>query len=286
MENISSADIKSYLPKLYSAVNSGRLSHSVALESSDKSLLKLAVNYLCMYAVCKEDNRPCMRCRGCQNALQHNHGDVYFAEKSGKKEIINIAEIRKICIDAYIKPNEAKNKAYVLENADKMQSEAQNAFLKMLEEPPQNILFILTCESYEGLLPTIRSRTTVFHIGKEDTSGQNEQAFELALATAGAICEKTEYPLLAVTGKYSDRALAEKALVCLAEITGEALRYGITGAKNASEAAQRLSLGVKRQGLINIVKITQDAREMLSFNANANLFCTWLCSSLRQQKYI
>jgi DNA polymerase-3 subunit delta' len=64
-------------------------------------------------------------------------------------------------MDAHIRPNEAGCRVFVLTDADFMTIQAQNALLKLMEEPPDHVFLILTCADVQALLPTVRSRATV-----------------------------------------------------------------------------------------------------------------------------
>ncbi|MEE1281349.1 MAG: ATP-binding protein, partial [Acutalibacteraceae bacterium] len=142
-DNLKSGSIQA----LENAMKNSRLPHGIVLESTQPQLLQQYIKKLSKWAVCKESNKPCNACSQCKKVETENHPDIYTAQLAGKTEVVNVDEIRKICNDAYIKPNEATTKVYIIPNADKMQIQAQNAFLKVLEEPPQNILFILCCTS-------------------------------------------------------------------------------------------------------------------------------------------
>ena len=154
--------------ELLSLLQSERLPHAVALQSAGRDMREGCARLLARWAVCTGgEERPCGGCPGCIKERAGTHPDVYTAQGTGKTQAIPVDEIRKICSDAYIIPNEARAKVYVLPDADKMLAPAQNAFLKVLEEPPQNILFLLTCENAQNLLQTIRSRVTVFVLDKK-----------------------------------------------------------------------------------------------------------------------
>ena len=70
--------------------------------------------------------------------------------------------IRFLCEDVHIYPNDIDHKIYIIEDADKMTQQAQNALLLTLEEPPSYVRFFLLCQSANALLETIRSRAPIF----------------------------------------------------------------------------------------------------------------------------
>jgi DNA polymerase-3 subunit delta' len=109
-----------------------------------------------------ETQRPCNSCLSCKKINSGMHPDILQVSLSEKKKMISISQIREIGLLLSSKPNEARKRMVLIENADKMNVQAQNALLKMLEEPPENTFFILTAVQTAPLLPTILSRCRQF----------------------------------------------------------------------------------------------------------------------------
>lgn len=95
-------------------------------------------------------------CRSCNKIRSGNHPDIHRVEPSGTA--IKIGQIRDLCGILSMKPYEAKMRAAIISPASAMTTEAANAFLKMLEEPPDRSILLLTAERKSDLLPTILSR--------------------------------------------------------------------------------------------------------------------------------
>jgi len=145
--------------------DSGRLSHAYI---TDKSFAK----YIAMAVVCsaRTGARPCEKCIHCDKASRNIHPDIIIINKEKIKDIdkeagkakvntfVNVDVIRWIKRDLYVIPNDSLQKAYIVEDADTMNGNAQNAFLKMLEEPPKHAVFILCTDNPSALFETIRSR--------------------------------------------------------------------------------------------------------------------------------
>lgn len=108
-----------------------------------------------------EDVNPCGRCPSCQKILSNNHPDVITVAPSGP--FIKIAQIRSLCETLSLKPYEANFRVIIISGAQKMNPEASNALLKLLEEPPAQTIFILTATQASDLLPTILSRCQYIH---------------------------------------------------------------------------------------------------------------------------
>jgi len=97
----------------------------------------------------------CLSCRKIQNA---NHPDVAFIVPTKRSRIINKDMVEGMNEMASLRPFESKWRVFIIQEAERMGVPAQNKFLKTLEEPPGNSIFILITENPDQLLPTIRSR--------------------------------------------------------------------------------------------------------------------------------
>ena len=124
-----------------------------------------------------------------------------------------------------------------------MTEQAQNALLKVLEEPPSYVIFLLTCGAASSLPPTVRSRAQIFRIQKEDNPQTEEsEAFLLAESMAKAVPSAREYDLVSKTGTLTkDKELFRAVLKELALIFSRRLRFGRgRGKPGYSVAGRRL----------------------------------------------
>lgn len=103
---------------------------------------------------------PCGECPACRKVLEGTCPDIHVIGKEGKASI-GVDAIRFLRSDVLIPPNDLDTKIYVIEDADSMTVQAQNALLLTLEEPPPYVLFLLLCNGADNLLETIRSRAPV-----------------------------------------------------------------------------------------------------------------------------
>lgn len=100
---------------------------------------------------------PCLSCHNCKKILEYKSPDVIVKGTEGKTSIgVDMARFLKE--DVHTLPNDLEHKVYIIEDADKMTPQAQNALLLTLEEPPSFVHFFLLCNNSSSLLETIKSR--------------------------------------------------------------------------------------------------------------------------------
>jgi len=99
---------------------------------------------------------PCGSCKPCRKIQSGNHPDIIIVEPSGP--IIRIGQIRDLCHTLTLKPLEARCRVVIISDSQAMNPAAANALLKVLEEPPDQTILVLTARQSSDLLPTIVSR--------------------------------------------------------------------------------------------------------------------------------
>lgn len=157
-----------------------QLSHAWIVASPSPVERQRQAAALAAAIVCQQQNgTACGRCRDCRKALAGIHPDVIRIEREsgedGKpRRELYVSQIRTLCLDACVLPNEAAYKVYILPEADKMNEAAQNALLKLLEEPPEHAALILCVGNQESLLPTVRSRCTVRQYSGQEAAFSDE----------------------------------------------------------------------------------------------------------------
>lgn len=110
----------------------------------------------------------CDMCRSCHQMETGNQPDVKWLTHE-KPATISVDDIRtQINADMAIKPYSSKYKIYIVDEAEKMNEQAQNALLKTIEEPPAYGVIMLLTNNLEAFLPTILSRCIVFHLKPVD----------------------------------------------------------------------------------------------------------------------
>ncbi len=148
--------IKEHLQK---AIESHRVSHAYILSGEAGMGRKTLAKAFAMTLLCeKSDREPCMQCHSCKQILSGNHPDVIWVTHE-KPASIGVEDVRRQINDTIlIRPYNGSYKIYMVDEAEKMTAQAQNALLKTIEEPPAYAVIILMTTNQEAFLPTIRSR--------------------------------------------------------------------------------------------------------------------------------
>jgi DNA polymerase-3 subunit delta' len=107
----------------------------------------------------------CDVCLSCRKIEHLNHPDVRWVRPESKTRIISVEQVRELMRTVYLKPTEGRFKTTTLVAADRLNPQAANAFLKTLEEPPANTVFILLSTDPQRILETVLSRCLRLHCG-------------------------------------------------------------------------------------------------------------------------
>lgn len=157
-----------------------RLSQAYIVSAANEQLRLEKARQLAAAAVCSgEGKKPCGLCRDCRKAEASIHPDIIplrrlLDDKGKPKKFFAVDQVREMAADAVVLPNEAGRKVYILEEAQHMNEQAQNAALKLLEEPPAWACFILCTPSAAVFLPTVRSRCTELGMAGERQAEDEE----------------------------------------------------------------------------------------------------------------
>ncbi len=258
---------------------------TVLLEGGGEEVRRALARFLANALVCTGENaRPCGVCRACRKCSSGNHPDVQCFGPEKKNGIFKVETCRAIRQDAFVLPNDGDTKVYILENCQSMNDSSENALLKILEEPPAGVYFLLTCPSGSAMLPTVRSRAvTVTLTGFEEPF--SKETLQTAGRLASALCARSEWALLQATAPLErDREETDSVLRCLSEILEGAMRQkaGAAARTGFGEAPAQLASQFTKPRLY---ALAQEVQKLLTENegyANANLLLTGLCYRLHR----
>lgn len=155
---VGNGKIKEQLTFLQS---SNRLPHAIIIEGDEGLGKRTLAREIALNLFCRGEDKPCRACPQCNKVLQGIHPDIYEYSASGGARSFHVDVVRDVKENVYMQPNEAEYKAYILGNCQCMSENAQNALLKVLEEPPKYALFILTTTTKSAMLETVLSRSVV-----------------------------------------------------------------------------------------------------------------------------
>ncbi len=141
------------------------LSHAYIIEGANGSGRHTIARMTAAALACESKNDinasiPCLECAACKKIMEGKSPDV-ITIGTGDKTSLGVDVARFIKEDVYTVPNDLDDKIYIIEDADKMTDQAQNAILLTLEDPPSFVHFFLLCNNAGSLLETIRSRAPV-----------------------------------------------------------------------------------------------------------------------------
>ena len=143
------------------AIEQGSVSHAYLLLGEKGMGKKMFARSLCLELFCEHpgENGACLSCPSCKKVISGNHPDVIWLSTE-KPDLIRVDEIRQQIVDTVdIKPYLGRYKVYVIPDCERMNQQAQNALLKVLEEPPEYVIMLLLCGDETALLETVLSRT-------------------------------------------------------------------------------------------------------------------------------
>ena len=150
---------------LQNAISMGKVSHAYIINGPQLSGKMMIAEAFARALQCeKEGTDGCGECKSCHQADDHNHPDIIYVSHE-KPNNISVDDIRtQLNNDIVIKPYSSKYKIYIVDEAEKMNQQAQNALLKTIEEPPAYAVILLLANNASALLPTILSRCVMLSL--------------------------------------------------------------------------------------------------------------------------
>ena len=248
--------------------DSARLSHAYITDASNAGEIAMAV-------VCgaRDVARPCKHCVHCDKASRNIHPDIIKVDRLDNKLIISVDQIRALKQDVYIVPNESMQKVYVVNDADSMNINAQNAFLQILEEPPAHAVFVLCTDSPSSLLPTVRSRCVELKAISYDVATDDDVELE-------GLEELANDFVAALTG---DNVKLMECMFRIDKLDRHAFQSFLSLAREQLVLALRenSSSGApdKSEALIHADSVLAKAGEMLELNVSAGHIAGFICAS-------
>lgn len=147
------------------SIERGMLSHAYILNGEKGTGKKLVTRAIAKTLQCEEGKADaCNVCHSCVQADSGNQPDIIWV-KHEKPNVLSVEEVRtQVNQDIGVKPYSSRYKIYIIPDAHLLNSQAQNALLKTVEEPPEYAIIFLLTDNLDKLLPTIISRCVVLNM--------------------------------------------------------------------------------------------------------------------------
>ena len=257
-----------YSNVLCSMAREHKFPHAVILECPDCKICEETALKVAKIFLCKSEDKPCDRCSDCVKMKSGYHPDVNLICPRGTGKSIKVEYIRSVRNDAYIASNEGSYKFYIIKNAEFMTVQAQNAFIKILEEPPEKVVFMLLCESSSTLLDTVKSRSQIFGLCKDLNSEEDSKSLSIAKNLAQSAAERDVCGILTHASKIpNDRKLLKNIIQ---DTISELLKMYSNGSFDSFDIKKFID------NLEEIKRLPQLADKNINFNLLVCYFCACL----------
>ena len=302
---------------LEASVGSGRISHGYLITGPQGAGKHTLARLLAAAIMCKHAEKPCLTCLNCRKVMADTHPDFITVDDE-EKATVSVNLIRDARADMYVRPNEAEKKIYMIPRAMDMRPEAQNALLKVLEEPPSYGVFILLADNPEKLLPTVRSRTVELKMQslppqilkdvlKKEFPQAGQTEIDGAISRSGgylgqakkilqqgeSISDKTRDFVKSYVGK--DTVLLMQTLVTMEKMQRQQLLEELYGWKGILQQALTYRSGMQAQTemaktigqsrsakeILSAIRQLDKAEEYLRGNASCGAVCGYLAWALQ-----
>ncbi len=156
---------KDIIKYIGNAVKMDQVSHAYILNGERGAGKKMLAHLFATTLLCENGGPdPCNTCHACRQAESGNHPDIIRVTHE-KPNSISVDDIREqVNNTVMIKPYQGPYKVYIIDHAELLTPQAQNALLKTIEEPPQYVVIMLLTENADLLLPTITSRCVMLKL--------------------------------------------------------------------------------------------------------------------------
>lgn len=237
---------------------SGDWPHTVLVEHDGEEALRFA-REAAAALLC---GKPGCTCGACRRVREGFHPDVQTLDRENRD--IAVDDVRAMRRDAYVAPLESGRKVYIILHAQNMNGAAQNAALKLFEEPPAGVYFILLCDNAQALLQTVRSRcVTIGGAGNGEEQAADEESQALAAAFADAVASGSELALLefCLKNEKLKRAQLDGFFAAVLEMLEKALRAN-AGADTPSDGGVRKLAGLPAALLVRLTEMVMRRRAL------------------------
>lgn len=276
---------QSVLKNLDSFFAEGRCPHALLIDGADEEQ-RTALAYIAAgMIVCENSNRtPCGECEHCRKAREHTHPDIIVVKKPDDKKRFVKDDVKKMVADAYLTPNEAEIKVFVISELQNMTEESQNLLLKILEEPPRYTAFVLTADNSNAVIGTVLSRVVRLRMGKNASVQYSEKAESIVKKLVAAVLSPYEYNRIEATAQMDgNKVLTAEVLDLFVRVLRDAVACKSKGKvliENFSDESEKLSDSLSLEKIIEMYETVDGLLKSLENNPNYTLLSTVLCAKI------
>ncbi len=267
------------------SVSQGNFPHGVLVECENEQDGVDFARYIANCLVCRGETKPCLKCTDCLKAEKDGHPDIFETDGiKGKSKNFTVDAVREIRSNAFIVPNESDKKIYILKNGQNMNEQAQNALLKILEEPPTYVFFIIVTTSRSTMLETVLSRVQTYSILSDEIkiSEKEENAVK---DFVDALLSVDELKLMEATAVFQkNNQFAKSVIMLLSEVFRDALvkKSGYTREMHFPEQVNALCMALTSKSLLQLVSVCDKLIESVDRNCNNNLLLVRMCYEFKE----
>ena len=249
-------------------IKEGRIPHAILIVGDSGTAKQSLADFLATAIVCGKSEAPCGECDNCRAASTKNHPDITVIAPEDNKKSIAVDQVRELRKETFIKPHKADKRVFVIDNADTMNASSQNALLKVLEEPPESVMFVLIAENKAAFLDTVISRCVVLNVTDEDNVG-NTKADLAAEEFLKFLMDNDQYNMLLTTNAFSKKRVdSDNFIKALKKVVSERIK---------SDPKSHFA-----KPLLAFYNEIFEYEQQLQTNINLNLFyCNIVCSAIQ-----
>ena len=155
---------------------------------------------------------PCCGCESCRRIFEGNYPDVKILSKPKDRATLGVEAVKDFREDMFLSSTESEHKIYIIDDAESMTTEAQNALLKVLEEPPKSVMIIMLAKECDRILTTIKSRAQYIAMSRFDDEELAEILLRKSAEARGLKAQGDDYFLTLIKSADGRLGLAIKLL--------------------------------------------------------------------------
>ncbi len=271
--------------EVISSVEQGAFPHGILVECQNENDGVEFARFVASCLVCSGKQKPCGECSDCIKSQKNGHPDIFETDGITKKsKNFSVDVIREVRDDAFIVPNESDKKIYILKNGQNMNDQSQNAILKILEEPPTYVFFIIVTTSKSTMLETVLSRVQVFSLLSEE-----EQVTDKELTAVKnfvqALVSVNELSLMEQTAVFQkNNQFAKKVLELLQEVFRDALvrKSGYSRDVRFAQEVDLICSSLTSKSILQLSSVCDELIASIERNCNNNLLVVRLCYEMKR----